>query len=183
MKTILIVDDLQSELELMAKYLTQAGYLIIKASDGEAYIRFQLTLEMTALLPMKQVQESLVVEAVKITTLPSMPKSVIGMMSSRNRVFCVFDLAQILTLSTPLISPRQYHVIVSQSDTEQSTYLGLAVNRLQGMIRLNSNKIESSSENLPSHLLPYLSGVVQEQDLKIPVLELSLILEALKKIN
>ena len=38
MKTILIVDDLQSELDLMAKYLTQAGYLIIKANDGEEAI-------------------------------------------------------------------------------------------------------------------------------------------------
>ena len=155
----------------------------IQLTPGDAYIRFQLTLEMTALLSMKQVQESLVVEAEKITTLPSMPKSVIGMMSSRNRVFCVFDLAQILTLSTPLISPRQYHVIVLQSDTEQSTYLGLAVNRLQGMIRLTTNKIDSSLENFPPHLIPYLSGVVQEQNLKIPVLELSLILEALKKIH
>jgi twitching motility two-component system response regulator PilH len=35
MKTILIVDDLQSELDLMAQYLTQAGYAIITATNGE----------------------------------------------------------------------------------------------------------------------------------------------------
>ncbi|VEP15148.1 Response regulator with CheY-like receiver domain and winged-helix DNA-binding domain [Hyella patelloides LEGE 07179] len=38
MKTILIVDDLQSELDLMAKYLTNAGYKIIMATNGEEAI-------------------------------------------------------------------------------------------------------------------------------------------------
>ncbi|MGK7915077.1 MAG: PleD family two-component system response regulator [Prochloraceae cyanobacterium] len=38
MKTILIVDDLQSELDLMANYLTSAGYNIIMATNGEEAI-------------------------------------------------------------------------------------------------------------------------------------------------
>jgi len=35
MKTILIVDDVQSELEMMANYLSKAGYNIIVAHSGE----------------------------------------------------------------------------------------------------------------------------------------------------
>ena len=35
MKTILIVDDVQSELDMMANYLTKAGYKIIAANNGE----------------------------------------------------------------------------------------------------------------------------------------------------
>lgn len=38
MKTILIVDDLKSELDLMAKYLSNAGYNIIVANSGEEAI-------------------------------------------------------------------------------------------------------------------------------------------------
>lgn len=38
MKTILIVDDLQSQLDLMANYLSQAGYSIITATNGEEAI-------------------------------------------------------------------------------------------------------------------------------------------------
>ena len=38
MKAILIVDDLQSELDWMAHYLTNAGYNIIMAKDGEEAI-------------------------------------------------------------------------------------------------------------------------------------------------
>ncbi|MDJ0535710.1 MAG: response regulator [Xenococcaceae cyanobacterium MO_207.B15] len=38
MKTILVVDDLQSELDLIANYLTNAGYDIITAKNGEEAI-------------------------------------------------------------------------------------------------------------------------------------------------
>lgn len=38
MKTILIVDDAKSELDLMAKYLSNAGYNIILATNGEEAI-------------------------------------------------------------------------------------------------------------------------------------------------
>lgn len=39
MKTILIVDDIQSELELIGRYLTQAGYVVMSASSGEEALR------------------------------------------------------------------------------------------------------------------------------------------------
>ncbi len=35
MKTILVVDDLQSELELMSKYLSQAGFTVVKANSAQ----------------------------------------------------------------------------------------------------------------------------------------------------
>ncbi len=38
MKTILIVDDLQSDLDLMASYLTKAGFEIVTAKNGEEAI-------------------------------------------------------------------------------------------------------------------------------------------------
>ena len=38
MKTILVVDDLQSQLDLMAKYLSSAGYKTILANNGEEAI-------------------------------------------------------------------------------------------------------------------------------------------------
>lgn len=38
MKTILLVDDLQSQLDLMAKYLSGAGYQTILANNGEEAI-------------------------------------------------------------------------------------------------------------------------------------------------
>ena len=143
-------------------------------APGDAYIRFQLTSDMTALLSMEQVQESLIVEAEKITPLPSMPESVIGIMSSRNHVFCVFDLAQLLKLPSRLITPRQYQIIVLEvSDilsSEQSLHLGLAVERLQGITRLTSEKFQLP-QDLPASLTPYVLRCTWEKEQQLLVLD------------
>jgi positive phototaxis protein PixI len=151
-----------------------------KIASGDAYIKFKLTSKITALLSMNQVQESLIVEAAKITPLPSMPKSTIGMINSRDRVFCIFDLAQLLNLPTVLITPSQYQIIVLQTTGESSILVGLAVMGLQGIIRLTSKQIPSANSNVVnSSLAPFVSGVVQ-QETTMMVLELANILQALQ---
>ena len=42
MKTVLIVDDVQSELDMMANYLTKAGFKTIVANSGEEAIALTL---------------------------------------------------------------------------------------------------------------------------------------------
>lgn len=153
-------------------------------TPGDAYIQFQLTSEMTALFPMEQVQESLVVEADKITPLPSMPKSVIGIMSSRDRVFCVFDLAQLLTLSSRLISPRQYQIIVLEvselADSDcQKLHLGMAVKRLQGITRLTSEQINSELDSFPEPIISYLQGCAIKENQLTPIFNLSKLINSL----
>jgi positive phototaxis protein PixI len=149
-----------------------------KLASGDAYIKFQLTPEVTALLSMTQVQESLIVEATKITTLPSMPKSTIGMMNSRDRVFCIFDLAQLLALSSELISLRQYQIIVVTIH-EPAIFIGFAVSQLQGIVRLSAEKIKSTADDVPANLVPFLSGVVQQPEAMMPIIELNSVLKAL----
>jgi positive phototaxis protein PixI len=150
-----------------------------KIASGDAYIKFKLTSKIIALLSMNQVQESLIVEAAKITSLPSMPKSTIGMINSRNRVFCIFDLAQLLNLPTVLITPSQYQIIVLQTTGESSIPIGFAVMGLQGIIRLTSKQISSAnSDVVNSSVAPFVSGVVQ-QETTMMVLELASIVQAL----
>lgn len=151
-------------------------------APGDAYIRFQLTSDLTAFLSMEQVQESLVIEAEKITPLPSMPQSAIGMISSRDRVFCVFDLAQLLTLPSPLTAPRQYQIIVLQTTSEQPIHIGLAVTRLQGIVRLTIEQIQPSLAIFPANIASYLYGAVQEGENMIPVLKFDSILRALNTV-
>jgi len=43
MKTILIVDDMQADLDMMETYLSQAGYNIIKAHNGEEAIALTMS--------------------------------------------------------------------------------------------------------------------------------------------
>jgi positive phototaxis protein PixI len=150
-------------------------------SLGDAYIQFQLTSDITALLSMAQVQESLIVEAEKITPLPSMPESVIGIMNSRDRVFCIFNLAQLFNLETQLIARHQYQVIVVQTTTEPRIQIGLAVKNLQGIIRLTTEQIQASHHTIHPSLIPYISGVAMQPEIPLAILNLEQILESVHK--
>ncbi len=170
-------------------------------APGDAYIRFQLTTgvnspqkndvpkrsqiisDITFLLSMEQVQESLIVEADRITPLPNMPESVIGIMNSKNHVFCVFDLAQLLKLHSQSIFYRQYQIIVLQTTWEKPIYIGLAVTHLQGIVRLTSEQIDFSLDGLPFHLIPYLCGVAQLEESIAPILDFNCLSETLTKLN
>ncbi|MGL5792984.1 MAG: response regulator [Waterburya sp.] len=50
MKTILLVDDVQSELDWMANYLINAGYKIIMATNGEEAIALTLASKPDAIV-------------------------------------------------------------------------------------------------------------------------------------
>ncbi len=149
---------------------------------GDNYIRFQLNQEITALFQMEQVEESLIVDAEQITPLPGMPSTTIGMMSTRDRVFCLFDLAQILKLPSTLVAPRQYQVIVVRLQAENSPYIGLAVNRLLGMNRLTQEDISSSVDRFSSDLHDFLVGTTQGGE-AIPILNLPHVIDSLKNQN
>ena len=148
-------------------------------APGNAYIRFKLTTDITALLSMKQVQTSVIVDANKITPMPGMPESVIGMMSSRDRVFCVFNLAQLLAVSSQAVSSQKYQIVVLQTDIEPQIYIGLAVTELQGILRVQQEKIQSPKTASFTNLDLFLSGEVQEKRSTIPILSFDRILKAL----
>lgn len=154
-----------------------------KLTPGNTYIRFQLTSDFTVLLPMEWVQYSLIVEAEQITPLPMMPDPVIGIMGHRDRVFCVFDLAKLLSLDSELIAPRKYQIIVLQIITEKPIYIGFAITQLQGIMRLTYGQIQSPLNTFPDQIVPFLCGGMKENEKIIPVLELNWILETLISLN
>lgn len=150
-----------------------------KLTSGESYIRLQITSEISAFLAMEKVQESLIIGAERITPLPNMPESFIGIMNSRDRVFSVFDLALLLKLPTSLFSPRQYQVVVLETKTAKPIYLAFAISGLQGMTRLAREQISKSLDEIPAELLPFAIGCVNEQESVLPLLEFEAILDAL----
>lgn len=152
-------------------------------ASGDAYIKIQLTPEIIALFPMTQVQESLIIDSEQITALPGMPESTIGMMSSRDRVFCIFDLAQLLNLPSWSISPRQYQIVVLQTIEEPSIYVGFAVTQLQGIIRLENKEISSSLENIFADLAHFILGTTKQEDTVLPILDFQHILNTLSNLS
>jgi positive phototaxis protein PixI len=142
---------------------------------GDLYLRFQLTPEIPALLPMARVQEALLVPATAISPLPNLPAFAIGIMNARDRVFWVVDLGQLLGLPPLTGNPRDYQVVVMQlaatepdSSTEPS--LGLAVSRVRGVARFEAHHLQPAVADVPECLQPHLLGCFIEADKQILVL-------------
>jgi positive phototaxis protein PixI len=148
---------------------------------GDLYLRFQLTPEIPALLPMARVQEALLVPATAISPLPNLPAFTIGMMNARDRVFWVVDLGQLLGLPPIPTNPRDYQVVVIQlSGTEPESIgkstgsaepsLGLAVRQVRGVARFEAQNLQSSVADVPGCLQPHLLGCFIQADERILVL-------------
>ena len=166
-----------SRLQELLPELFQANQL-----TGESYLRCQLTPEISVLLSMESVQESLLVDEEQITPIPSMSPYVIGLMSSRDRVFALIDLPVLLGLTTNISTSRRvYHTIVTRvresSDSEKELLFGFAFHRVQGVTRINSEQMQSLSEDVSSSLIPYLSGCLSDREQQTPVLEMANIIQ------
>jgi positive phototaxis protein PixI len=145
--------------------------------SGDPYLRFQLSTDLTALLSMERVEEALQVSASSISPLPNLPDFAIGMMSARDRVFCVVDLGQLLGLPALPVNPRNYQIIVisfrplgTENHDGSEKYLGLAVLKVVGVARFETKPLPMLAENCPTCLEPYLLGSLTEKNLQISVL-------------
>lgn len=147
-----------------------------ESSPGKAYVRFSLNQELTALFSMKQVQESLIVSADQITPLPSMPSAMIGMMNTRDRVFCVIDIAQLLTLPSSILLSRDYQIIIIE-DPASKKLIGFAVPQLLGITRLESESFKLPT-SVPDSLIPFVIGCPKELDQELIILDEAEIIKA-----
>lgn len=139
----------------------------IETRPGERYLKFYLAEQIPAILAMDYVQEVLMIPARRITPMPNMPESVVGLLNHRNRVLWVIDLAQILSLQPLDHNISQYNVILIQ--VQQMT-LGLLVPEVNGVKYFTSDLVQSSKELVTSALIPFLHGcIVQEQELLLVV--------------
>ena len=131
---------------------------------------------------MKRVQESIILSIDKITPLPNMPESMIGIMNSRDRVFCVFDLPQLLGLPSSLASPREYQLIVvedlvSNSQESKTLFIGFAVPRVLGITRLESEAFHMPQE-ISERLKSFILGSPKDVDPSLVVLDETAIFKA-----
>lgn len=105
---------------------------------GDRYLRFGIN-KLSALIPMTNIQESLLISGEKFTPIPKMPSSMIGVITSRDVVFCVFDLRELMGLSSLSNYLRQYHVVVLKDPSE--LLIGIAVDQIQGVTRISQEEI------------------------------------------
>jgi positive phototaxis protein PixI len=144
--------------------------------SGDAYLKFHLAHQISAVFSMRHVQEALVLPSRRLTPMPNMPISMLGLMNRRSRVMWVVDLAQLLglNLQTNLQQYKlQYSLVMIQVG---AVPLGLAVQQIEGLTWIVPDAIQSPIGQVSTALVPYLRGcVLQKQEQKQ---ELVLVLDA-----
>lgn len=142
-------------------------------ASGDAYLRFELCPQTSAVLFMRYVQEAMVLPARRLTPMPNMPACMLGLMNRRSRVLWVVDLAQMLGLAMLDANTQQYSLVLVQVGT---IALGLAVQQVEGITWINPDQIQPSIGQVIPTLVPYLRGcTVQQQEQKQ---EMLLVLDA-----
>lgn len=140
----------------------------LSESIQQPYLRLELTTNITAVLPMKNAQEVLVVSTRRITPIPNMPDCVVGLLNQRSRVFWVVDLPQMLEMPSVDRNSQQYHMAIIQA---ANVSLGLIVKDIKGVMRLTIEEIQSPIGNVAPGLIPYLQGCCLQQNEILLVLD------------
>lgn len=135
---------------------------IVEISSGDSFLKFHLEEQTPAILAMEQVQEVLIIPSRRITAMPNMTQSVLGLLNRRNRVLWVIDLAGLLGLQPVGTNAQQYNVVIIQA---KQISLGLLVQEVKGVTHFTPDVIQEPPELVTSALIPYLSGCIfQEQE-------------------
>lgn len=152
--------------------------------QGNYYLRFQLTNEISASIALEYVLESLTIPGNRITAVPNLPEYVIGLMSSRNQVFLAMDLAHLAGLQPETINSRQYQTIVvklahslapigdtgslvktnsiqnENSIAKDANLFGLTVKQIEGITRISSDRLSNTTDDIPEVLKPFVSQAI-----------------------
>lgn len=149
---------------------------------GDAYLKFQLTRQTSAVFATPHVQEAIALPTRRLTPMPNMPPCMLGLMNRRSRVMWVVDLAQLLGIPNPdapgLRYNVQHNVVLLQVG---SVSLGLAIQQVKGISWIENDTIQSPIGQVSASLVPYLRGCVLQQHDQQKELVLVLDAEAIVK--
>jgi twitching motility protein PilI len=140
------------------------GSASIHSSDipaGDPYLQFQLNSDISAVLPMQHVQEVVVLPSHQLTAMPGMVPCVMGLMNRRSHILWVVDFSRMLGLETLPPGSQIYNIITLKSDTGS---LGIAVNTVQGIIRLPIDRVQPVAHPSAIGLNAYLQGHIEQSD-------------------
>ncbi len=124
------------------------------------YLKFRLESDIPAAISVRSVQEAFMLPARQLTTMPNMPAALLGLTNRRNQVVWVIDLAQLLGVSIFDATVQQFSLLLIQVGMVK---IGLAVQRIEGMVRLAQDAIQAPIGQMSLSLLPYLQGCALQQ--------------------
>ena len=133
------------------------------STTGEMFLRFRLDEQTSAVVPMPQTQEAIVLPVSRLSVIPNLAKPILGLFNRRSSLLWLVDLPEMLGLE-PLDRHRQSYDIILLKVEE--TPLAIAVRAIEGVIRFDREEIKSPIGSFNPAFTPYLSGwMLQEQEL------------------
>lgn len=132
-------------------------------TTGEMFLRFQLDEQTSAVVPMLQTQEAIVLPAGRVSVIPNLPSPVLGLFNRRSSLLWLVDLPEILGLEPIDRHAHSYDIALLKVG---QTPLAVAVRSIQGVVRFAKEDISSPMGSFNPAFTPYLSGwILQEQEL------------------
>jgi positive phototaxis protein PixI len=189
--------------EFLSESITRAERLKVLSIDrtvksDEQFLRFRLSTDTAALLPVLQIAEVLIIPSSQIVPIPHLPAYVMGVYNWRGEILWIVDLGNLVGFGT---SERQaganFTAIVvhslqhqqgkrfSLSQVSNEKIVGLVVDRVEDIEWCNSTSIQSPNLSATSlKLIPFLRGYRLQTNGEIRmVLDSRAIIESLAKIK
>ncbi len=132
-------------------------------TTGDMFLRFELDRQTTAVVPMLQTQEAIILPAGRISVIPNLPAPVMGLFNRRSSLLWLVDLPDILGLEPIDRHAHSYDVALLKVG---QTPLAVAVRSILGVTRFAKEEIESPIGSFNPAFTPYLHGwILREQEL------------------
>ncbi len=127
------------------------------------FLRFQLDSQTSAVVPMLQTQEAIVLPAGRVSVIPNLPSPVLGLFNRRNTLLWLVDLPQILGLEPIDRHAHSYDIALLKVN---QIPLAVAVRSIQGVVRFAPEQIQSPIGSFNPAFTPYLRGwLLHEREL------------------
>ena len=153
--------------------------------EGEPFLRVQLTPETTVGFPLKLVEEVQLMSVANITPMPNMSEEILGLVQAKGHIFWLLDLARLLGFPALINRSKRYEMVMIRAQhmsfgletsipapMEQELFLGFAVQKVRGSMRLSSQEILPLAEDTDSSLRQHLQGRVVKNGESISLLKI-----------
>ncbi len=118
-------------------------------------------------------ETSEVIKMREITEVPYAPLFIAGIISLRGEIIPVISLQKRLGLKERDITPEARMLVASHADIK----VGLILDRIMGVVRVNTNDIESTSSIQQEGGSEFIRGVIHHKDRLIILLNLPILLK------
>ena len=100
------------------------------------------------------------------TRVPNVHPSILGVFNLRGQIYSLIDIRIILKLETSALTEETFIIIIEKDNLS----FAIIVDRVLDVVKVESNKIEIPTREMPLNLLHYINGLYEDK--KIGMLHL-----------